>query len=345
MDHKIFMDPELKIHLPDYGIKVPLFDTRVDQVVLGFKKSERLFSLFKKAQIFSQQNIQLTFDDLLRVHTKSYLEKLLSGDVKQAVFESYEISAKNSSERFDESAAIRGMDHLVEQVIKAAGNVIESAEIALQNGFCYLLHSYAGAHHAMSFAGRGFCLINDIIVAIRFLQHRKTIKTAWILDIDAHKGDGSAECTYGDASISTLSIHMAEGWPLDILDKRLPHWIPSDIDIPVQMGDESNYLSLLTMGLNQLNEISSHPDLAIVIGGADPYEGDALPGTSFLKLSENQMLKRDLLVYNNLKNLEIPQLWLMAGGYGHHVYKVYENFLKSVLTGSTLNSLADKHSH
>ena len=70
-------------------------------------------------------------------------------------------------------------------------------------------------HHAQRAYGDGFCIVNDIVIAIRKLQAEGLVRTAWVIDIDAHKGDGTAAITLGDDSIITLSIHMAQGWPLD----------------------------------------------------------------------------------------------------------------------------------
>ena len=71
----------------------------------------------------------------------------------------------------------------------------------------------------------------------------------------------------------------------------------------------------LREGLARLSE-TGRPDLALVVCGADPYELDELPSTAGLKLSLEQLLERDQLVYSFLKTRKIPGAWVMAGGYG-----------------------------
>ncbi|MEJ2475432.1 MAG: hypothetical protein P8Y74_16325, partial [Desulfobacterales bacterium] len=153
----------------------------------------------------------------------------------------------------------------------------------------------------------------------------------WIIDVDAHKGDGTAALTAGDASITTLSVHMAHGWPLDgspvLPDGRTnPCFIPSNIDIPIASGEEPHYLERLEQGLGQMKRLGE-PDLAIVVSGADPYEKDELPSASGLKLTLDQMAARDRMIYHFLRELRIPAAYLMAGGYGDQVWDVYAQFL------------------
>jgi acetoin utilization deacetylase AcuC-like enzyme len=216
--------------------------------------------------------------------------------------------------------------------MKAAG-AVQAARIAIDNGFCFSFTG--GAHHAQRDFGKGFCMINDIVIAARKLQHEQKVNTVWVIDIDAHKGDGTAALTAGDNSIRTLSVHMAHGWPLDepsIYDDGTanPSFIPSDIDIPVESGEEGFYLEKLEFGLNQLEE-PGRADLAIVVCGADPYENDELPSAFPLKLSLEQMFERDKLVYRWLMERNIPSVFLMAGGYGEDVWRVYAQFLTWVL--------------
>ncbi|HKJ85482.1 MAG TPA: histone deacetylase, partial [Spirochaetia bacterium] len=159
--------------------------------------------------------------------------------------------------------------------------------------------------------------------------------TAWVIDIDAHKGDGTAALTADDPSVTTLSIHMGQSWPLDLprLDStgRITPWFtPSTIDVPVMPGTEIDYLPRLREALALL-DARPRPDIVYVVDGADPYEHDELPSTSDLKLSLGQMLERDRMVYDLLHGRGIPQAWLMSGGYGVRAWEPFAGFLKEVL--------------
>lgn len=186
-------------------------------------------------------------------------------------------------------------------------------------------------HHAQADYGNGFCPLNDMVIAVRKLQAEGHIRTAWIIDVDAHKGDGTAALTRGDDFIKTLSIHMAKGWPLDKAEydsegRLNPSFTPSDIDIPIDAGEEDQYAARLEAGLHSLAE-GPLPDLALVVSGADPYEHDELPSTRSLRLTLDQMLARDRLVYTFLKERNIPRAYVMAGGYGERAWEPYSRFL------------------
>lgn len=189
-------------------------------------------------------------------------------------------------------------------------------------------------HHAKLDYGEGFCVVNDLVISIRKLQAEKKIGTVWIIDVDAHKGDGTASLTKDDESIFTLSIHMAKSWPLDgqefINGKPNPSFIPSDMDIPVEEGEDGLYVQKLREGLEKLKTFKK-PDIALVVDGSDPFEEDELPSTKGLKLSLEQMKERDISVYNFLKSQNIPGAYVMAGGYGENSWKVYAQFLEHVL--------------
>jgi acetoin utilization deacetylase AcuC-like enzyme len=170
------------------------------------------------------------------------------------------------------------------------------------------------------------------------LQAENVIRTAWVIDLDAHKGDGTAVLTAEDSSITTLSIHMADGWPLDgepydHQGRLNPSFIPSNIDIPVAAGEDHLYVAKLKEGLEKLAS-AERPDLALVLAGADPYEKDELPSTGQLKLSLAQLKERDLLVYHFLQTDGIPRAYVIAGGYGEHSWEVDHQFVEWALLDS-----------
>src|SRR5690606_188347 len=151
----------------------------------------------------------------------------------------------------------------------------------------------------------------------------KSIESAWIIDVDAHKGDGSAELTKDNPYLSTLSIHMKSNWPLDSAthdehNQLHPWFIPSTIDIPIASGEEDQYLQQLSQGLECLKKVHPQPSMAVVVLGADPYELDELPSAQGINLSLEQMLERDLLLFRFLQNKKVPTLYVMGGGYGAH---------------------------
>lgn len=329
----ILYDPHIPVSLLEFGIQIPVRNSRAVNTFQALLDNPKLQSLQK--HWYHDRIVEiLSREDLLRAHSADYVNRLYSDALEQEIISTFElIDAHGKYYRYAPDTATRPLTDLFKRLLKKAAGTVQGARIALRHGFCFSFTG--GAHHAQHDFGKGFCMINDIVIAARKLQHEKKIDRVWIIDVDAHKGDGTAALTAGDDSIRTLSIHMASGWPLDeppvfANGTANPSFIPSDIDIPIESGEEDIYLERLRIGLSQLKEQGS-ADLAIVVCGADPYENDELPSTSPLKLTLEQMFERDRLIYTWLTEQNIPSVFLMAGGYGEEVWRVYAQFLLWVL--------------
>jgi len=329
----ILYNPNIPAGLFEFGIQIPIHDSRTARTFEALKSDPHIGPVIQRLH-HDQIDVRLTREDLVRVHTSAYVDDLYSDHLEKIITATYElIDAQGRYYRYDPGRATRPLAELFERTLVKASGTSQCAAAALQNGFCYYFSG--GMHHAHADHGSGFCLINDIVIAARKMQAEKGIGRVWIVDTDAHKGDGTAAITAGDDTIVTLSIHMAHGWPLDgpatMADGTAnPAFTPSNIDIPVAAGEEATYVERLSRGLEQL-EASKPADLAIVVTGADPYEGDELPSATELKLSLDQLLRRDQLVYNFLKKNDVPGAFLMAGGYGDKVWQVFAQFLIWVL--------------
>lgn len=275
--------------------------------------------------------------DLERVHTSEFVEKLVGQNPEELITDAFElIDALGKYNRYDPTLAQKPLFALRDDIFAQCSGTIRTCEVALDSGFSYYLGG--GMHHAMPDHGSGFCLVHDIAIAIRKLQYEGRIKTAWVIDIDAHKGDGTAAITKNDNSILTFSIHMARGWPLDgpcflRNGEANPSFTNSTIDIGIEEHESHTYNLQLHNGLQKLKEISPFkPDLVVVVDGSDPYEGDILPSSGLLKLSLAEMLVRNKIVYEFLKQQKIPQAYVLAGGYGPEVWRVHAQFVEFALT-------------
>ncbi|MCK5883313.1 MAG: histone deacetylase [Bacteriovoracaceae bacterium] len=323
----ILFKPYLHPNFLDYGIQIPIADDRASK---AFEYLQQRVDGVKSIDFIKNQKI--TRDDLLRVHTQDYVD-IIYNNPTLAVMSSYElIDEKGNYKRYDPALAKKTMKELVDHKLMQTAGTFQAMSYALENGMCYYLGG--GMHHAMSFGGRGFCLVNDIVIGLKKLMNNGDIISAWVIDVDAHKGDGTAELTKDDSFIKTLSIHMESGWPLDgprfdDNDKLYPWHIPSDIDIPIAKGMDDTYLDKLEAGLDEFSRFSK-PDICVVVNGADPFGEDELESAKGLCLTEKEMFIRDRTVYEFLKSRNIPQVYTIAGGYGSNAWKIYANFLTSI---------------
>ena len=329
----ILYEENLNEGLLEFGIEIPVLASRAAKTFEFLKSHQSLGPRIDQWHIPKIEE-QISREDLLRVHSKEYVEKLNSTGLEQEIIRTFElIDDQGNYYRYNPANATLPLTRMFDRTLVTVASTVQCCRVALDKKFCFGFRG--GMHHGQKDYGNGFCMLNDIVIAIRKLQAEQHIRTAWVIDTDAHKGDGTAALTRGDDTITTLSIHMAHGWPLDgeKFDKAgnlNPSFIDSDIDIPMARGEDHLYVARLQEGLKKL-ESFPQPDLAVVVSGSDPYEKDELPSAADLKLSLEQIKDRDLLVYRFLKERGIPAAFLMAGGYGENSWRVYVQFLEWAL--------------
>jgi acetoin utilization deacetylase AcuC-like enzyme len=312
-----------------YGVNIPTAYNKAGKT-LQVLKSDRFLSRRIQDWYRTVNDETVSREDLLRVHSAAYVNRLFSDRLEEEIMRTYELKDEHGfTPRYRPQQASRPLKELLDRALTNAAGTYRCCRLALESDFCFFLGG--GAHHGQRDYGNGFCLVNDIMIAVRKLQAEGLAKTVWIIDVDVHKGDGTAALTQGDPSVVTLSIHMAKGWPLDgeaVNTDGTPNlsFVSSDIDIPVDSGEEHRYVRWLREGLKRM-ESFPRPDLAVVVSGVDTYEKDELPSTSKLKLTKGQLKSRDRMVYSFLTGRGIPRAYLMAGGYGKWSWEIYTQFL------------------
>jgi acetoin utilization deacetylase AcuC-like enzyme len=242
-------------------------------------------------------------EDILRVHTPAYVNKLQTDSLTLSERMKLEIPLSESTR--------------VGFWLAAGGSTLAGHK-ALEDGFAANLSG--GFHHAYPGHGEGFCMIHDVAVAIRSLQATGKIRTAMTVDTDVHHGNGTAAIFGNDASVFTLSIHQENNYPMP-----KP---PSDEDIGLEDGTpDHRYLDALEKGfLHALNKMT--PDLIFYVGGADPYREDQLGG---LALTIEGLQKRDRLVFEHARRRGIPVASTLAGGYARRVADTVRIHVNTIL--------------
>jgi acetoin utilization deacetylase AcuC-like enzyme len=387
----ILHDRSLNTAFQDYGIMLPIAPDRPARILEHLSRiapagaKEDVLSAFPgpvldiagaRVALGLPPGPAVNRGDLERVHQREFVAGLY-GDgpgedgLVEALLSSYElIDAEGRPRRYEPERAVKPLSALFGNILAQVEGTYLACRLALADqpagsGFCYYLGG--GMHHARYDSGAGFCLINDIVIAACKLQVEGRGRLIWIIDVDAHKGDGTAELIRlarernepgatgsrnNPAEMLNLSIHMARGWPLDpeTLEQSPPDRaprIPADVEIPIGTGDEDRYIPALRQGFGRLESLSAswavntggcgigcggggrfpRPDLAIVVDGADPYEHDGLPSSDLLKLTLEQCLERDRLIFNFLQERGVPSAWIMAGGYGERAWEPAAEFL------------------
>jgi acetoin utilization deacetylase AcuC-like enzyme len=238
-----------------------------------------------------------TNEDIQRVHTPDYLKKLLTGQL--SIQERMRLEIPFNVETLEAFRLAAGGSILAAQNAVAARN-------GLTNGWAVNLGG--GFHHAYPDHGEGFCVLNDVAIAIRHLQACGAIRTAMVVDTDVHQGNGTAEIFRGDDSVFTLSLHQENIYP-----EPKSH---SDIDVNLPEGaGDAEYLAALEMHLSSALD-RFHAEMIFYVAGADPYREDQLGG---LALTMEGLIARDALVFRHTQRRGIPVVVMLAGGYARRV--------------------------
>jgi acetoin utilization deacetylase AcuC-like enzyme len=191
---------------------------------------------------------------------------------------------------------------LVRRSRRATMGTLLAARHAIEDGVAANLAG--GTHHACHAHGEGYCVINDVVVAIRALRAEGGPRRAVVVDLDVHHGNGTAELLAGDGDAFTFSMHGANNFPL-----RKP---PSSLDValPDRTGDDE-YLRALGRGLPEALD-RARASIAFYLAGVDVVAGDRF---GRLSLTRAGLRARDRLVLRSLGERGIPTVLLLSGGY------------------------------
>jgi len=229
-------------------------------------------------------------EDLLKVHDPEYIWNLKKGLVEDVDTPAY--------------------DNIYEYARLSAGGAILAAKI---NGFSIMRppgHHAGKNGAALGVHTRGFCYLNNVAIAVKSLN-----KTALILDVDGHHGNGTQEIFQDYAKVVYLSLH------------RFPHYPGTGIrsegncfnfPLPADCG-EKKYLETLDQALNAIDGKTF--EVVAVSVGFDTHSGDL----ASLGLTENSYLE----IGKRIAAIEKPTFFVLEGGYmGEANGKDIDSFLK-----------------
>jgi len=230
-------------------------------------------------------------EDLLLVHTPKYLKKLKTGNLSESEILTLELPYS---------------PELVKFAWLFVGGTILTTEMALKEGLA--IHLGGGFHHAFPDHGEGFCVLNDVAVAVEKMKKEGKIERAMVVDCDLHQGNGTSVILSKKDYAFTFSIHQMDNYPAEK---------PSNsVDVGLWSGDgDEKYLSLLKSHFPRLYE-EFRPELILYLAGADPYKGDQLGN---LELTSEGLKERDRIVIEEARKQNIPVAILLAGGYAREI--------------------------
>ncbi len=248
---------------------------------------------------------------LRRVHTDDYLDSLRAPESLTKI-----VGVKVSDTELDDFLAVqRAM----------AGGTLYAAHLARTSGRL-ALNLAGGTHHAHADKGQGFCVFNDVAIAIASLREHGFYGRILLIDLDLHDGDGTRSIFALDDSVFTFSIHN-QPWSEDHATASFSLALGSGVD-------DRTYLAAIEEHLPPVIE-QFRPQFTFYLAGCDPAADDQIGDW---KISADGMWQRDRFVYERLRHgghrvggHRIPTVIVLAGGYGSKAWRYSARFFGSIL--------------
>ena len=293
-------------HHPDYHLPLP------EGHPFPMVKYTLVYDRLRAAGLLPAERIMLpdeaTRVDLERVHTREYLDRLFG------------IGLSAPEQR---ALGVPWSPRLLRRSRLAVQGTLLAARAALEEGRAGNLAG--GTHHAFADHGEGFCVLNDVAIAIRRLQADGRLERALVVDLDVHQGNGTAAIFEGDESVFTFSIHGERNYPARKMRSTLDVGLPDGVDDDAYLGALQAHLPVLTKDFR--------PDIVFYLAGVDVAEGDRY---GKFRLSEAGIRARERCVLDWTRKLGVPLVITLAGGYSPNA--VQTAMLHTIVFEEAINS-------
>jgi acetoin utilization deacetylase AcuC-like enzyme len=275
---RLLSTDQYRIALPE-GHKFPV---QKYGMLRGMVEKEGLFQL-EKAPLADHHTVALA-------HDPDYVAQFAAGTLAPAAMR---------------RIGLPWSEALAHRAFASVGATVSAARLAMEAGWGCTLGG--GTHHALRAAGAGFCVFNDIAVAIQVLRTEGLIRRAAVIDLDVHQGDGTAEIFENDPDVFTLSIHCQSNFPFRKKQSRL------DVSLPDGTEDAEYHL--------RLDEVlpaifAFRPDIIFYQSGVDPLASDVL---GRLALTPRGLIERDRKVMLAIRSYGAPFVLTSGGGYSRPI--------------------------
>ncbi|MEJ2184419.1 MAG: histone deacetylase [Gemmatimonadota bacterium] len=277
-------------------------------------RGERVLSCLYEEGLLRRADIVVprpaSLENILLLHSPEYLRQLEEPGTVDGI-----VGGRLTPARRREAVEVQRL---------MVGGTIQACRLALQMGDA-AVHVGGGLHHAGPQGGMGFCIFNDIAIAVKRLRERGFAGRVLIVDLDLHDGNGTRAAFADEPTVYTFSIHNA---PWD----DSPNAAVASTALALGTGvDDATYLAAVRKELPPV--VADHrPQLAIYLAGSDPATEDALGDWH---IAPEAMLERDRFVMEQLRAVRtrMPIVVVMGGGYGNAAWRHSARFFSWLTAG------------
>ncbi len=229
-------------------------------------------------------------EDVLLAHDAEYVDRVLSASL---------------SDQELRRIGFPRLPQLITRTLSSVGATVAASALALEEGWAGVLAG--GTHHAHRDFGSGFCVFNDIAVAIRRLLTDGRVRRAAVIDLDVHQGDGTAAIFADSPEVFTFSTHGRHNFPF----RKYPSTL--DLDFETGTTDEA-YLAALASALPAV--FAANPGIVFYQSGVDGLATDRL---GKMALTPEGLKRRDEMVFNAISRASLPCVVTLGGGYSEPI--------------------------
>ena len=301
------------VYSPDYDISLPGLDWLHPFDGRKFSRAwTRLGALSRGTceQVLLRPEAPIATNDLLRVHSQTYLDSLGSPSVVAKALEIGPLAWLPPG--LVERRILRPMRMACAGTLLAMSHALQKRTLAMNLG--------GGFHHAFRDHGEGFCIYADVAAALAAVRAQGLLSAndpVAIIDLDAHRGNGVWSLCGSDPSVHVMDIYNAQVYP-GFFPGSVEEF-PFQIPVKAQTADEA-YLATLREELPPfLASMPRKPALAIYNAGTDVLAGDPV---GRLAVSEEGVVARDAMVLEALSGQGIPTVIVTSGGYSPKSYEL-----------------------
>ncbi len=196
----------------------------------------------------------------------------------------------------------------------------------------HVFHPAGGLHHAWAERASGFCIYNDIAVAIAHVLQSSEAKVLYI-DFDAHHGDGVQRAFYDDPRVMTVSLHETGRYLFpgtgDVLELGNGSGRGYSVNVPLEpFTEDDSYIEAIESLLSPL-VTSFAPDVIITQHGCDTHAWDPLTHLSLTMRGIQAQIK----AAHQLAHTYCNGRWVAVGGGGYDLYRVVPRAWSMVWAG------------
>jgi acetoin utilization deacetylase AcuC-like enzyme len=249
-----------------------------------------------------------------RIHDPDYVRAFVAGTLGDAVMR---------------RIGFPWSEGLVKRTLASVGSTLAATQQALDCRWGGTLAG--GTHHAFRAEGSGFCVFNDIAVAIAWLRAERGISRAAVVDLDVHQGDGTAQIFSDDENVLTLSVHCKNNFPLRKQKSRI------DVELDAGISDVA-YLNALADVLPEVVEF--RPEIIFYQSGVDGLAEDRL---GKLELTLAGLRERDRRVMTMAEKSGAPLVITLGGGYAEPIRLTAEAHANTFRTAREFLSPRDEN--